>query len=213
MNCSKKDLMLYAVTDRSWLNGRTLHEQVEEALQGGVTCLQLREKQLSGRELLEEALKIQSLCTQYHVPFIINDDVQLAKRIGADGVHVGQEDMDVRMARAELGADKIIGVSAKTVRQAQIAQQQGADYLGVGAVFATETKQDAVSISHEQLRAVCGAVSIPAVAIGGVTKDNLTELSGSGISGIAAVSAVFAQPDIRKAAEELKEKIRAVLLS
>lgn len=211
MNCDKKDLLLYAVTDRSWLNGRTLCEQAEEALQGGVTFLQLREKRLSGQELLKEAEAVKELCARYHVPFIINDSVELAKAVDADGVHIGQKDMDVPAARAVLGPDKIIGVSARTVEQARLAQEQGADYLGVGAVFPTGTKQDTEVISPVRLASVCRAVSIPAVAIGGITKDNLAELSGSGISGIAVVSALFAQPDIRKAAKELKERAKEII--
>lgn len=204
MNCEDKDLLLYAVTDRSWLNGRTLYEQVKEAVLGGVTFLQLREKNLSDQEFLEEAKEIKKLCTRYQVPLIINDRVEIACLADADGVHLGQSDMDVRKARAKLGPDKIIGVSAKTVEQALLAQEQGADYLGVGAVFQTGTKSDATAISHEQLRDVCKAVSIPVVAIGGITKDNLTELSGSGVSGIAVVSAIFAQPNIMQAASQLK---------
>lgn len=207
MNCSKKDLLLYAVTDRSWLHGSTLYEQAEKALQGGVTCLQLREKNLSGWELRKEASGLKELCARYHVPFLINDDVALAKEIDADGVHVGQDDMEASAVRGILGPDKMIGVSAKTVEQALRAQEQGADYIGVGAVFPTGTKKDAVNISYAQLKEVCAAVSIPAVAIGGITKENLTKLTGSGICGIAVVSAVFAQPDIACAAEELKEMV------
>lgn len=206
MNCGKKDLLLYAVTDQSWLNGRTLYEQVEEALLGGVTMVQLREKRMPLQKLLEEAGKMKLLCARYQVPLIINDHVELARRVDADGVHVGQGDMDVRTARRLLGPGKIIGASARTVEQALLAQEQGADYLGVGAVFPTGTKQDAEVISYERLKAVCEAVSIPAAAIGGITKDNMARLSGSGISGIAVVSAIFAQPDIRGAAKELRER-------
>lgn len=209
----RKDLLLYAVTDRSWLNGRTLYGQVEEALQGGVTCVQLREKNRSRQEFLEEAAKIKTLCARYQAPFIINDDVEVARIVDADGVHVGQKDADVFTARAALGEDKIIGVSARTVEQALSAQKQGADYLGVGAVFPTGTKQDAEVISFGRLKEVCEAVTIPVVAIGGITKDNLPGLSGSGISGIAVVSAIFAQPDIRQAAQGLKEKAKALLFT
>lgn len=206
MTCRKEDLLLYAVTDRSWLNGRTLYEQAEEALQGGVTMLQLREKNMPKPELLEEAERMKELCARYQVPLIMNDNVELARRVDADGVHVGQKDMDARTARRILGPDKIIGVSARTVEQALLAQEQGADYLGVGAVFPTGTKQDAQVIPYERLRAICEAVSIPVAAIGGITKDNLSSLSGSGICGIAVVSAVFAQPDIRQAVRELREQ-------
>lgn len=210
MNCRKEDLLLYAVTDRSWLNGRTLYEQAEEALQGGVTMLQLREKKMPKLEFLEEAERMKALCARYQVPLVINDDAELACRVGADGVHVGQKDTDVLTARRLLGPDKIIGVSARTVGQALLAQEQGADYLGVGAVFPTGTKPDAQVISYERLRSICAAVSIPVVAIGGITKEKLGSLSGSGISGIAVVSAVFAQPDIRQAVRELREKAAAL---
>lgn len=206
MNCRKENLLLYAVTDRSWLNGRTLYEQAEEALQGGVTMLQLREKKMPEPEFLKEAERMKALCARYQVPLIINDNVELACRVDADGVHVGQKDTDVLTARRILGPDKIIGVSARTVEQALLAQEQGADYLGVGAVFPTGTKQDAQVISYERLRSICEAVSIPVAAIGGITRDNLGSLSGSGISGIAVVSAVFAQSDIRQAVRELREK-------
>ena len=189
MNCSKKDLLLYAVTDRSWLNGRTLYDQVEEALKGGATFIQLREKTLDTDSFLKEAAEIKELCARYHVPFVINDNVEIAKEINADGVHVGQEDMAAGNARAILGSDKIIGVSAHTV----------------GAAFQTGTKKDAGNISHETIKQICEAVNIPVIAIGGITHDNVMELTGSGICGIAVVSAIFAAKDITKATRELKE--------
>lgn len=207
MNCRKEDLLLYAVTDRSWLSGHTLYEQVEKALQGGVTMVQLREKKLTEHEFLEEAVKMKELCVRYHVPLIINDRVDIAHMADADGVHIGQKDTDLCTARAVLGPNKIIGVSARTVEQAKLACEQGADYLGIGAVFPTGTKQDAEVISYERLKEVCEAASIPAVAIGGITKNNLNCLFGSGISGIAVVSAVFAQQDIRSAANALREQL------
>uniref|UniRef100_N2AED4 Thiamine-phosphate synthase n=1 Tax=Eubacterium plexicaudatum ASF492 TaxID=1235802 RepID=N2AED4_9FIRM len=207
MNGRKKELLLYAVTDRSWLCGRSLYEQVEEALQGGVTMVQLREKKMSGQAFLSEAEQMKELCAGYRTPLIINDEVEIARAVDADGVHVGQKDTQVRIARAMLGPDKIIGASARTVEQARIACAQGADYLGVGAVFPTGTKQDAEVISYERLTEVCKAVSVPVVAIGGITKDNMDSLFGSGISGIAVVSAIFAQPDIRGAANLLKQKL------
>lgn len=199
----KENLLLYAITDRSWLNGRTLYEQVEQALQGGVTCLQLREKNLPRHEFLQEAKEIKKLCIPHHVPLIINDDVEVALEAGADGVHVGQKDMDVPTVRKKLGKGKIIGVTAKTVEQALLAERQGADYLGTGAVFGTNTKKDAIPISFEQLNQVCEAVRIPTVAIGGITIENVSELSGSKISGVAVVSGIFAQEDITQAAEKL----------
>ena len=205
-NCRKEDLLLYAVTDRSWLNGETLYAQVEKALNGGVTFVQLREKALDEQAFLEEAKEIQKLCAQYHVPFVINDNVEIAAQIGADGVHVGQSDMEAGDVREKLGPDRIIGVSAQTVEQAVRAQERGVDYLGVGAVFQTGSKADAVEVSHETVRAITEAVDIPVIAIGGITKDNVSELSGTGICGIAVISAIFAQEDIEGAARVLKER-------
>ena len=211
INCRKEDLLLYAVTDRSWLNGETLYAQVEKALKGGVTFVQLREKALDEQAFLEEAKEIQKLCAQYHVPFVINDNVEIAARIGADGVHVGQSDMEAGDVREKLGPDRIIGVSAQTVEQAVRAQERGADYLGVGAVFSTGSKADAVKVSHETVRAITEAVDIPVIAIGGITKDNVSELSGTGICGIAVISAIFAQTDIEGAAQVLKERTEAAV--
>ncbi len=204
MKCDKESLLLYAVTDRTWLNGATLYEQVEQALQGGATFIQLREKQLDEAHFLEEAIQIQALCRRYHVPFVVNDNVDIALKMDADGVHVGQSDMEAGNVRAMLGPDKIIGVSAQTVEQALLAQERGADYLGVGAVFPTGSKDDADDVSHETLKAICQAVNIPVVAIGGISRDNVLQLSGSGICGIAVISAIFAQKDIKAAAENLK---------
>lgn len=211
MRFDKKNLLLYAVTDRSWLHGRSLTDQVREALEGGTTMLQLREKELDYGHFLEEGLEIQKLCRSFHVPFIINDNVTLAKEIGADGVHVGQSDMAAGDVRALLGPDKILGVSAQTVEQAVLAEKSGADYLGVGAVFPTGSKADAVEVSHNTLREICSAVTIPVVAIGGITRDNVSQLAGSGICGIAVISAIFAQADIRAASADLKNHTRKVL--
>lgn len=204
MSCDKKDLLLYAVTDRSWLNGQTLYEQVEQAVKGGVSFLQLREKELEEQAFLEEAKVIQELCKKYQVPFLINDNVELAASIGADGVHVGQSDMAAGAAREKLGPDRIIGVSARTVEEALEAQRQGADYLGVGAVFPTGSKADAVEVDHQVLKEICSAVEIPVIAIGGIGRDNVAQLKGSGICGIAVISAIFAQNDIEAAARELR---------
>ena len=204
MKCDKKDLLLYAVTDRSWLGEQTLCEQVEEALKGGATFVQLREKELDDESFLAEAIEIQKLCRQYRVPFVINDNVEIARKIGADGVHVGQHDMEAGNVRALLGEDKILGVSAQTVAQAILAEQRGADYLGVGAVFHTGSKADADDVSHATLKAICEAVRIPVVAIGGIGKHNVLQLKGSGIDGIAVISAIFGARDIRNATAELK---------
>ena len=205
MNCDKKDLLLYAVTDRAWLNGETLYSQVEKAIKGGATFIQLREKNLDQKHFLEEALEIQKLCKKYNVPFVINDNVEIAKEIDADGVHVGQSDMEAGNVRKILGDDKIIGVSAQTVEQALLAQKHGADYLGVGAVFPTGSKDDADDVSHDELQEICEAVDIPVIAIGGISSKNVLELRGRGLVGIAVISAIFAQPDITKATAELKE--------
>lgn len=211
MKCGKKELQLYAITDRHWLNGRSLYEVVKESLDGGVTFLQLREKQLDEDHFLAEAKELQGLCSEYNVPFIINDNVEIALAINADGVHIGQSDMEMKEAREKLGSDKIIGVSAHTKEEALLAQAQGADYLGVGAVFPTSSKDDAESVSYETLKEICEVVSIPVVAIGGITKDNLHQLSGSGISGVSVISAIYAQPDIKEAARELKQCVQEIL--
>jgi thiamine-phosphate pyrophosphorylase len=205
MQVKKESLLLYAITDRYWLNGRTLASVVEEALEGGATFLQLREKNLDGWHFLEEARELQELCRKYGVPFIVNDNVDVALAMGADGIHVGQHDMEAGDVRALLGPDKILGVSAQTVEQAVLAEQRGADYLGVGAVFPTGSKDDADDVSHETLKAICDAVSIPVVAIGGISQQNVRQLAGSGICGIAVISAIFAQKDIKAATALLKE--------
>ena len=211
MKFSKKDLLLYAVTDRFWLGEQTLYEQAEEALRGGATFVQLREKALDDEAFLAEALEIQALCKKYNVPFVINDNVEIARKINADGVHVGQSDMEAGNVRAILGENKILGVSAQTVEQALLAEARGADYLGVGAVFHTGSKADADDVSHETLREICKAVRIPVVAIGGIGKHNVRELSGSGICGIAVISAIFAAEDITNATAELKRLTKTVV--
>lgn len=211
MNCDKKDLLLYAVTDSTWLNGRTLSEVVKESLEGGITFLQLREKHLDREAFLEEAKALKKLAKEYKVPLVINDNVDIALEMDADGVHVGQSDMEAGDVRAKLGPDKIIGVSARTVEQAVLAEQRGADYLGVGAVFQTGTKLDAKPLDHAVLKAITEAVSIPVVAIGGITSDNIPELAGNGVAGVAVVSAIYAQKDIRAATENLKEITRKMV--
>lgn len=204
MRCDETVMRLYAVTDRAWTGEKTLYEQVEAALKGGVTCVQLREKDLPREEIREEAVQLCSLCRRYGVPFLINDDVELAVECGADGVHVGQKDMEAGRARALLGEDKILGVSARTVEQALEAQKNGADYLGVGAVFSTSTKPDAKALPHETLRDICDAVSIPVVAIGGIKKENMLQLSGCGADGVALVSAIFSAQDIESECRTLR---------
>ena len=196
MKCNKETMLLYAVTDRTWVGNQSLIEQVEEAIKGGVTCVQLREKELEEEAFLSEAIELKNICSRYQVPFIINDDVEVAIKCGADGIHVGQKDMEAGNVRAMVGEDMIIGVSVQTVEQALAAQKAGADYLGVGAVFTTTTKLDANSVSHETLKEICDTVSIPVVAIGGINKSNILGLSGTGVDGVALVSAIFAAKDI-----------------
>lgn len=202
----KKSLLLYAVTDRHWLKNQTLEQQVEEAIKGGATFVQLREKNADEKEFLELAYKVQAVCRKYNVPFIINDNVELAKKVNADGVHVGQSDMNANDVRSIIGNDKILGVSAQTVEQALLAQKQGADYLGVGAVFATNSKDDADYVPYETLKEICSAVKIPVVAIGGISLNNMSELKGSGIAGISVISAIFGADDIEDASKKLHAK-------
>lgn len=196
MKCTEEMMRLYAVTDRAWIGKQSLAEQVESALRGGVTCVQLREKELDEEQFLREAEEIFTLCKRYRVPFFINDNVALALRCHADGVHVGQDDMDVAEVRRLVGQEMMIGVSVHTVEEARTAAEGGADYLGVGAMFATSTKTDASLVTKETLRAICDAVSIPVVAIGGINKSNLLELAGTGVDGVALVSAIFSAADI-----------------
>lgn len=207
MNCDKNSLLLYAVTDRAWLQvGETLLGRVRDAIEGGATFVQLREKDLDRAAFLAEGREIGALCREMGVPFVVDDDVDLALACGADGAHVGQSDLAAGEARKKLGPDKILGVSAQTVEQALAAERAGADYLGVGAVFPTGSKADAEDVSLDTLRAICRAVSIPVVAIGGIGAHNVEQLRGSGICGVAVISAIFAAKDIRAAAAELKTR-------
>lgn len=197
------DLLLYAVTDRHWLNGRTLSEAVKESLDGGVTFIQIREKNLDDETFAEEARQLKKLCRQYGVPFVVNDNVDIALKIDADGVHVGQCDENAAKVRKRIGKNKILGVSVQTVEQAVLAEKNGADYLGVGAVFPTGSKADAENVNIDTLKAICKAVSIPVVAIGGITAENAKLLKNSGICGIAVISAIYAENNIKSAAENM----------
>lgn len=202
MKMDRKALVLYAVTDRSWLKpGESLEEPVEELLKAGVTCVQLREKEADDRQILREARKLKELCARYQVPFIMNDRPDIAKEVGADGVHVGLSDMEIGKAREFLGKDYVIGGSAHNVREALAAQKAGADYIGCGAVFGSSTKTDATLLPYEELKAICQAVEIPVVAIGGISKTNVRRLAGSKIAGVAVISALFAQEDKSAAAK------------
>lgn len=196
MKCDKKTMLLYAVTDRAWTGRQSLYEQVEAALKGGATCIQLREKDLNEEDFLRESIEMAALCKKYKVPFLINDNVEIAIKCHADGVHVGQKDMEAFQVRQRVGKDMIIGVSAHSVEEALEAVKSGADYLGVGAVFSTSTKSDAEVLSRQVLRDICSAVDIPVVAIGGISKTNISQLSGTGVDGVALVSAIFAAENI-----------------
>ena len=205
MKCDKETMLLYAVTDRAWVGKQSLYEQVEAALKGGVTCVQLREKELSEDEFLVEAIEIAELCKQYHVPFFVNDNVDIAIKCKADGIHVGQEDMVATQVRQKVGEDMMIGVSVHSVEEALEAVKNGADYLGVGAMFSTSTKTDVDVLPKEVLKDICEAVDVPVVAIGGISKANMLELSRIGVDGVALVSAIFAVEDIESECRELRK--------
>lgn len=208
----KDDLLLYAITDRAWLkDDETLPNQVEKAILGGATIVQLREKHLEKNELKALALDVQKVCKKYNVPFIINDDVELAKEIDADGVHVGQQDMSVLEARRILGAQKIVGATAKTIEQAKLAMDNGADYLGSGALFGSFTKTDAKPMEISFFNEICKSVEIPVVAIGGISMSNIDKLKNTYMAGVAVVSAIFAASDITEATKELKDKVTTLI--
>ena len=211
MKFNENILLLYAVTDQTWVGKQTLLGQIEDALKGGATIVQLREKKLDVDNFVEEAIQVRDLCHKYNVPLIINDNVEVALKSGADGVHVGIEDAPVAEIRKRVSADFIIGATCKTVEQAKIAEAAGADYMGVGAVFPSPTKTNAARITNEQLREIVSSVSIPAVAIGGISYDNVCEIKGSSVSGVAVVSAIFGAEDIEKATSLLKERVKAVV--
>lgn len=200
-------MTLYAVTDRTWVEDTTLMDQVKEASEGGITFLQLREKHLSKEEFIKEAREMKELSKEYKVPFVINDNIEVALAVDADGVHIGQDDMSVEEARKLLGEDKIIGVSAHNVEEAIKAQKGGADYLGVGAVCATSTKKDANVVSKEEIKKICHTVEIPVVAIGGIKKENIKTLEGTDVDGVAVVSAIFAAKDIKKDTKQLRSLV------
>lgn len=196
MKCDKETMLLYAVTDRAWVGRQSLYEQVESAIKGGVTCVQLREKQLNDEDFLKEAVEISALCRKHNVPFFINDNVEVAIKCNADGIHVGQEDMAAEQVRSRVGDDMMIGVSVHSVEEALEAVKNGADCLGVGAIFSTSTKTDVDVLPREVLCDICNAVDIPVVAIGGISKENISQLAGTGVDGVALVSAIFGADDI-----------------
>jgi thiamine-phosphate pyrophosphorylase len=200
----KKAMLLYAITDRTWLGENSLAQQVEDAIRGGATFIQLREKNLSDEEFLEEAKKIKAVTDKYKVPFVINDNIMVAKMADADGVHIGQSDMEAEKARRILGNDKIIGISAGNLEEALTAEKNGADYIGIGAMFHTDTKSDATSVTFAEAKEITEKVNIPVVAIGGINRDNVLSLKGTGVDGIAVISAIFAQKDIYEATSTLR---------
>ncbi len=201
----KKAMLLYAITDRTWLGNNSLYEQVEDAIKGGATFIQLREKNLSYEKFLEEAKKIKEITDKYGVPFVINDNVEIAKEIDADGVHVGQSDTEAKRAREILGKDKIIGISAGNLKEAIDAEKNGADYIGIGAMFHTDTKSDATSVTFEEAKEITGKVNIPVVAIGGINSENILSLKGTGIDGVAVISAIFSHENIYDATHKLRK--------
>ena len=205
MKCDRKTMLLYAVTDRAWLKDQTLYQQVEAALKGGVTCVQLREKELDDEAFLSEALEISALCRRYGVPFFINDNVGVAIKCKADGIHVGQDDMSASDVRRLVGDGMMLGVSVHTVQEALEAVKAGADCLGVGAMFSTSTKADADVVTMEDLKDICDAVDVPVVAIGGLGKHNILQLAGTGVDGVALVSAIFSADDIESECRELRK--------
>lgn len=211
MNIKPSDVLLYAVTDRTWLGNSTLLEQVEESIQGGVTCVQLREKELSHPDFLAEAKEMKVLCEKYKIPLIINDSTEIALESNADGVHIGQSDQNAKEVREKIGSGKILGVSVQTVAQAKLAVSHGADYLGVGAVFSTTTKLDAHAVSLDTVKEITASVDIPVVAIGGISLENISQLEGCGLSGVAVVSGIYASGSIQTASEKFVEASKKII--
>lgn len=204
MKVNRQAMLLYIVTDRTWLGKNSMLNQIEDTIKAGATFVQLREKNMPFQEFVREAEEVKKLTDNYGIPFVINDNIEVALAVKADGVHIGQSDMSAQDVRALIGEDKIMGVSAVTVEQALLAEQCGADYIGVGAVFSTSTKLDADTVTYDILKQICEAVSIPVVAIGGICEDNILQLKGSGIDGVAVISAIFAKEDIGKATENMR---------
>lgn len=212
MNVSKDNMLLYVVTDRTWLGNNKLYEQVEEIVQSGATFIQLREKNLDYDSFVAEGRQIRKITDRYNIPFVINDNIDVALAVGADGIHVGQKDLEARKCRELIGEDMILGVSAQTKEQALLAEKSGADYIGVGAVFETSTKTDAKPVSYDTLKEICSSVSIPVIAIGGINEDNIQKLKGSHIDGVAVISAVFAARDKKKAVKTLLSLVKEAVI-
>lgn len=211
MQVSKESMLCYVVSDRTWLQGRSLHTVMQQCIDGGATFLQLREKTLDHERFLQEANDIKRVAKKAKIPFVINDDVSIFREVDADGIHIGQDDGNVADLRASIGAHKILGVSVQTVEQACKAQQDGADYLGVGSVFTTTTKLDADAVSFETLQAICASVQIPVIAIGGIHLKNIKQLAHSGIDGVAVISAILASDNIIQAIQTIKQEAQSVV--
>lgn len=202
------DYTLYLVTDRDVLRGRDLIKCIEESILGGVTLVQLREKNVTSREFYEIAIKVKEVTSRYNIPLIINDRLDIALAIDADGLHIGQKDLPASVARKILGKDKILGVSAATLQESLKAEKDGADYLGVGAVFSTSTKKDTRDVSYETLSSITSSVNIPVVAIGGINESNVTKLKESNIDGIAVISCILGKEDVKGAAEKMLDRFK-----
>lgn len=211
MKLDKNSMILYVITDRSWIGDSCLEEQVEETLKAGASFIQIREKQLSFDEFLNQAKKIKRVTDKYDVPFVINDNVEVAIESDADGVHIGQGDRDAKEVRSLIGDDKILGITANTVEAAKLAEENGADYIGVGAVFKTNTKDDANVISMDTVEDICNSVSIPVVAIGGINEKTILKLKGSGVDGICCISAIFGKEDIYEATKNLYKLAKEII--
>jgi len=205
-------LALYLVTDRSWCQNTTLEFQVEQAIRGGVTCLQVREKYISDEQFIDIAKPLQDLAEKNEIPFIINDNLNVFFKMDADGIHVGQDDLDSLETRELIGNDKILGVSVNTIEQALKAQSNGADYLGIGAIFPTETKTDADELDPQILKEICEAVTIPVVAIGGINEHNIQQLANTSIKGVALVSAILKSHNIEKSARFFKKTVESMMV-
>lgn len=211
MKVDNKDMLLYLVTDRTWLRDKTLPGVVELAIENGATFIQIREKDIEYNRFRELAIEVKRITDRYKIPFVINDNIDVAIEVDADGVHIGQDDTSLIKAREILGKDKIIGVSVGNVDEAINAEREGADYLGVGAIFSTTSKSDAIDVGIGQLKEITKAVDIPVVAIGGINEKNIQQLRGSGVDGIAVISAILAKEDIAKATRELFKLSKEVL--
>ena len=207
MKFTKESLKLYVITDRSWIGNRSMPEEVEKTLKSGATCLQIREKNISYDEYVSKSIELRKICNKYNVPFIVNDNIEVALASGADGVHVGQKDILNKNVRSIIGSDKILGISANSIELAIAAEKAGADYIGVGSIQISPTKGESKILSTEYVNEICNSVSIPVVAIGGINEQNILRLKGIGIAGVAVISAVFGKEDVAEATYKLRKLV------